>query len=274
MQYDLFTEYKYKFFSLGSGSSGNCYYLGTKDYGILIDAGIGIRSIKKTLREYGISFDKIAGVLISHDHADHIKTVGCLGDKYNIPIYSTQAVHNGILRSRYVEANLSTSRRVIEKENPFNIKDFEITAFDVPHDSIENVGYQLNLGDQTFVFITDIGRITDQIRHYAAAANHLVIEANYDDVMLQNSSYPHYLKSRISSGTGHLSNHKSADFIASIYNKNLKNVWLCHLSQNNNLPELAYNTVAQRLKKDGVKVGKDLHMETLNRFKASGLREF
>ena len=274
MQYDLFSQTKYKFFSLGSGSSGNCYYLGTAQYGILIDAGVGIRSITKTLREYGISMEKIAGVLITHDHADHVKTVGCLGDKHNIPIYATEAVHEGITRSRYVDAKLLTSRRVIEKEATFAIKDFEVTAFEVPHDSIENVGYHIQFEGQTLVLLTDIGRITDTVRHYASKANHLIIESNYDDEMLQNGRYPYFLKQRISSGMGHLSNRISGEFIASIYHQHLKNIWLCHLSQDNNHPEIAYRTVEQALSVSGICAGKDVHLEALSRFKASGLKEF
>jgi phosphoribosyl 1,2-cyclic phosphodiesterase len=274
MQYDLFSQYKYKFFCMGSGSSGNCYYLGTKEYGILIDAGVGIRSIQKSLREYGVSFDKIVGVLITHDHADHIKTIGCLGDKHSIPVYTTETVHFGIQRNRIVQANLFQSKRLIEKEKSFTIKDFEITAFEVPHDSIENVGYHIKLGDQTFVFITDIGRITDKIEQYAGQANHLVVEANYDEEMLQTGRYPHFLKQRISSGMGHLSNKHTADFIAKIYSERLQNVWLCHLSKDNNHPEIAYKAVEQALADNGIKVGQNIKLETLSRYKVSGLREF
>lgn len=274
MQYSLFTEYKYKFFSLGSGSSGNCYYLGTNEYGILIDAGVGIRNIQKALREYGVSFDKIIAVLVTHDHADHIKTVGCLGDKYNIPVYATDIVHNGILRNRAVRASLTQSRRIIEKEQTFSIKDFRITAFEVPHDSIDNVGYHIEFDGQIFVLVTDIGRITDKIREYACRANHLVIEANYDEYMLQNGRYPYYLKQRIGNGMGHLSNRHSAEFIASIYNNNLQNIWLCHLSQDNNHPEIAFKAVEQALSANGITTGKDVKVETLSRFKVSGLREF
>lgn len=275
MQYDLFTEYKkYKFFSLGSGSSGNCYYLGTGEYGILIDAGIGIRTIRKTLKEYGVSMEKISAVLITHDHADHIKTVGCLGDKCNIPVYATQTVHDGISRSRYVEANLQTTRRIIEKRKTFSIKELNITAFEVPHDSIDNVGYYIEFNGQSFVLVTDIGRITDEIRHYASKANHLVIEANYDFEMLSNGRYPYHLKQRIANGSGHLSNQLSAEFIASIYTENLKNVWLCHLSQDNNHPELAYKTIEAQLLANGGQVGKNIKLEVLSRYKASGLREF
>lgn len=274
MQYDLFKQNKYKFFSIGSGSSGNCSYLGTREYGILIDAGVGIRTIKKALREYGVSFDKIIAVLITHDHADHIKMVGYFGDKCNIPIYATQAVHEGILRNRAVQVGLHQSRRIIEKETPFFIKDFKITAFEVPHDSIDNVGFHIELDEQVFVLATDIGRITDTIKRYASQAHHLVIEANYDDYMLQAGRYPYYLKQRITNGMGHLSNQHSAAFIASIYNERMQNIWLCHLSQDNNHPELAYKTVELALAANGIIVGKNIRLEALSRFKVSGLREF
>jgi phosphoribosyl 1,2-cyclic phosphodiesterase len=274
MQKELFTQDKYKFFSIGSGSSGNCYYLGTNNFGILIDAGVGIRTIQKALREYGISFNKIMAVLITHDHADHIKTVGCFGDKYNIPVYATETVHGGIHRNRAVQASLTTSKRVIEKEKPFFINEFEITAFEVPHDSIDNVGYHIAFDGQIFVLITDIGRITDKIREYASKANHLVIEANYDEYMLQAGKYPFYLKQRIQSGTGHLSNRLSAEFIADIYNERMRNIWLCHLSQDNNHPELALKTVEQALSANGVVVGEKIKLEALSRCKVSGLREF
>lgn len=274
MQYELFTQYKYKFFSIGSGSSGNCYYLGTNEFGILIDAGVGIRVIQKALREYGVSFNKIMAILITHDHADHIKTVGCLGDKYNIPVYATETVHQGIHRNRAVRASLINSRRIIEKEISFFIKDFEITAFEVPHDSIDNVGYHIRFDGQTFVLVTDVGCITDKIREYASSANHLVIEANYDEYMLQAGKYPYYLKQRIGNGMGHLSNRLSAEFIASIYNKNMQNIWLCHLSQDNNHPEIAFKAVEQALFTNGIKVGINVRLETLSRYKVSGLREF
>jgi len=259
---------------MGSGSSGNCYYLGTNEYGILIDAGVGIRSVQKSLREYGVSFDKLVAILVTHDHADHIKTVGCLGDKYNIPVYATESVHEGILRNRAVQASLHQSRRIIHKEVPFLIKEFQITAFEVPHDSIDNVGYHIQFDGQTFVLVTDVGCITDKIREYACRANHLVIEANYDEYMLQSGRYPYYLKQRIGNGMGHLSNKLSAEFIASIYNEHMENIWLCHLSQDNNHPELAYKTVQERLQQQGIAVGKNVRLETLSRYKVSGLREF
>ena len=122
------------FFSLASGSSGNCYYLGTPEYGLLIDAGIGIRTIKKVLKDRSIDLSQIVAILVTHDHADHIKTVGYLGEKMSIPVYTTEGVHRGIAKSRYVEETLTTSKRVIEKEVPFFIREsivvqqFQLTA--------------------------------------------------------------------------------------------------------------------------------------------------
>jgi phosphoribosyl 1,2-cyclic phosphodiesterase len=268
------TMMKLSFLSLASGSSGNCYYLGAPDYGMLIDAGIGIRTIKKVLKENLIDFSKIIAVLITHDHADHIKTAGCLGEKYNIPVYATEAVHNGIAGSRYVEEVLGASRRVIEKETFFHIRDFKVTAFEVPHDSTDNVGYHIEFGNHTFTFATDVGHITETVSTYMSKANHLIIEANYDEEMLRDGSYPHFLKERVSSPTGHLSNREAAEFLATHYHPGLKDIWLCHLSRDNNHPDLAYKTVDIRLFSEGIRVGKDVTLTTLKRSTPSELYEF
>ncbi len=275
MQYDLFGQTaKYKLISLASGSNGNCYYLGTSEYGILIDAGIGMRTIKKYLREYGVAIETIIAVLVTHDHADHIKSLGGLGNKMSIPVYATETVHYGIERNYCIQESLVGSRRIIEKGETFTIKDFQITAFDVPHDTIENVGYQIKLGDETIVLATDVGRITDTLTHYASTANHLIIESNYDEEMLQNGRYPYVLKKRITSGMGHLSNRLTSELLCSIYHDNLNEIWLCHLSHDNNHPELAYKTVELALKGRGIKVGHDVILKTLSRGKPSGLKEF
>lgn len=265
---------KLSFLSLASGSSGNCYYLGTPEYGVLIDAGIGIRTIKKVLKDRAIDFSKIVAVLITHDHADHIKTVGCLGERLCIPVYSTEGVHYGIDKSRYVEERLCASRKIIEKEVSFMIKDFRITAFEVPHDSTDNVGYHIEYGEHKFTFATDVGHITDTVSKYMSMANHLIIEANYDEEMLKFGSYPAFLKERVASPTGHLSNREAAEFLATHYTPELKDVWLCHLSRDNNHPELAFKTIDIRLFQEGVRVGKDVSLFTLKRTTPSELFEF
>ena len=259
------------FFSLASGSSGNCYYIGTTGYGILIDAGIGVRQVKKILKEHGIGFEKVMAVLVTHDHADHIKSVGCLGETLCVPVYTTEKVHAGIRRSRYVEEVLVQYRRDIEKEIPFYVRDFKITAFEVPHDSSDNVGYCIEYEDQTFVIVTDVGHITETIRKYVCKANHLVLEANYDEEMLKSGSYPAFLKERVSSSSGHMSNRNAAEFLAAIFSPLLRNIWLCHLSRDNNHPELAYKTVEYRLLQEGIKAGKDVSLATLKRMTPSEL---
>ncbi|MDL2255050.1 MBL fold metallo-hydrolase [Parabacteroides sp. OttesenSCG-928-K15] len=265
---------KLKFISLASGSSGNCYYMGNSQYGILIDAGIGIRTIKRVLKDLNVEFGQILAVLITHDHADHIKTVGCLGEKHNIPVYATESVHNGIDKSRYVEETLYGSRRIIEKEVPFFIRDFKITAFEVPHDSTDNVGYHIEYNNHRFTFATDVGHITETVSRYMSMANHLIIEANYDEEMLRFGSYPAFLKERVASPTGHLSNREAAEFLATHYTPELKDIWLCHLSKDNNHPELAYKTVDIRLFQEGIRVGKDVTLTALKRTTPSEIFEF
>ena len=262
---------KLSFLSLASGSSGNCYYLGTPEFGVLIDAGIGIRTIKKVLKDKAIDFSKIVAVLITHDHADHIKTVGFLGEKLCIPVYTTEAVHRGISKSRYVEETLVNSRKVIEKEVPFMIRDFRITAFEVPHDSTDNVGYYIEYGNHKFTLATDVGHITETVSKYMSMANHLIIEANYDEEMLQFGTYPAFLKERVASPTGHLSNREAAEFLVTHYSPRWRYVWLCHLSKDNNHPDLAYKTVEMRLGELGIRVGEDIQVIPLRRSLPTGI---
>ncbi len=265
---------KIKFISLASGSSGNCYYLGTDKHGILIDAGIGIRTIKKELKEINVSLSNVCAVFITHDHADHIKAVGHLGEKYNIPVYSTREIHEGINKSYCMTEKLSTSVHYINKDEPMKIDEFKISAFEVPHDGTDNVGYCIEIGDKIFSFLTDLGHITETAAHYICKANYLILEANYDLEMLRMGPYPKYLKERISGPNGHMSNTDTADFLAENINEHLKYIWLCHLSKDNNHPELAYKTVEWKLKSKGVIVGKDVQLIALKRSSPSDFYEF
>ena len=269
MQYKLFPSDQFSFFSLSSGSCGNCYYLGNSHYGILIDVGIGPRVIKKRLAEYGVNLSSIQAILITHDHLDHIKSAGYLGAKQYIPVYATREVHRGIANNRMIHHSLNGSAKYIEKGKTFQIKDFRITPFDVPHDSIDNSGYYFEFDGHRMTLATDVGTITDEIAYYISKANHLVIESNYDEELLRNGSYPLHLKERITCGTGHLSNRQTAEFLANNFSSNLKNIWLCHLSGDNNNPELAYNTMSNTLLQKGVKVGQHVDLHVLGRNKLS-----
>lgn len=265
MQYKLFQSDRFSFFSLSSGSCGNCYYLGNSHYGILIDVGLGPRVIKKRLAEHGVELSSIMAILITHDHYDHIKSVGQLGGKMHIPIYTTREVHRGIRNNPMIHHNLDGALKYIEKGKSFKIEDFNIIPFHVPHDSSDNVGYYFEFGGQKLTLATDVGNITEEIAHYMTKANHLIIESNYDEELLKNGSYPAYLKQRITCGTGHLSNRQTADFLANNFSSQFRNIWLCHLSGDNNNPDLAYNTISETLTKSGVTIGQDVELHVLGR---------
>lgn len=263
-----------KFVSFGSGSSGNCYFLYTGTDGLIIDIGVGIRTLKKHFRDYGLSLSSIHYVLITHDHADHIKSVGSISHDYHLPIYATAKVHDGIDRNYCVARKLTRDmKRLIVPGEPLQLGSFHVTPFTVPHDASENVGYQIKACGVTFCIITDAGCITEEMCSYISQADYLVIEANHDSEMLLHGPYPQYLKERIQSPMGHLSNHDCARALAENMSEGLKHVWLCHLSEENNHPELARKTVESTLRSYGIIVGKDLQMEVLKRRTPSGIYE-
>jgi len=265
---------KLRFQSFASGSSGNCYFIGNAQGGILIDAGIGVKTIRKCLRAIGLDFENILGVFVTHDHADHIKSVGVLGEKYNIPIYAPYMVHHGIHKSYCVTEKLFQSKRVIEKEKPFKLNDFTITPFPVSHDATDNVGYTIEYADKRFVFATDLGYVGPEASEHLKAADYMVFEANYDEMMLDQGTYPTYLKNRIKADTGHLSNFQCGKFLAQNYNPKLQYVFLCHLSRENNMPNIAYETVQSLMEEQNIQIDTDVKLVVLNRFTPSELYIF
>lgn len=277
---------KIQFICLASGSSGNCYYIGVtpsdppliekegESYGILIDAGIAVRTIRKSLRDVGIPFERVSAVFVTHDHADHIKSLGTLGERCNLPIYATRETHVGINHNYVTTHKLTSCMRYVEKDKPLTFRDFTITPFEVPHDANDTVGYCIELLGRTFVFATDVGQITDTASAYIDRANYLILEANYDPEMLQRGPYPPHLKKRISGPNGHLSNEETAAYLAEHLAPHTSHVWLCHLSAENNHPDLAYKTIEWRLRERGIIAGKDFYLESLKRTTPSALFEF
>ena len=253
------------FRSFASGSSGNCYYLGTRQGGVLIDAGISARTIQKHLRDMELDFHNIRGVLITHDHADHIRAVGTLGERVHLPIYTTAEIHEGIDRNYGVREKLRTSRRYFQKGEPFSIGDMQITTFGINHDSTDCLGYIIDLYGQRFMIATDCGEPNKDMEAALQTANHIVIEANHDEHMLLNGPYPTYLKERILSPRGHQSNVTCAELIQRNWHAGMRNIWLCHLSQENNDPDLAYQTVANALLEIDVHPGEDIFLKALER---------
>ena len=228
-----------KFISFGSGSSGNCYCLATEDTCILIDAGISFKHLKRMLKEKNICMDDIDAV---------------------------EAVHLGINRNYCVTSKLAAEhQRVVQKMNTVKVGDIFITPFDVPHDSSDCVGYRVESEDVVFCIITDVGHVTEIIRQQVGEANYLVLEANYDEDMLMMGPYPAYLKGRIRGENGHLSNKDSARLVAEYASPSLKQIWLCHLSEENNHPELARKTYESVLREYGLIVGLDFKVDVLKR---------
>ena len=255
-----------KFISLASGSSGNCFYLGMSSYGILIDSGIGIRMVRKILRERGIAIESIMGIFVTHDHADHVRSVGNLSEQFNIPVYATEMVHRGMQKCYCMTKKVSpANRRIIQKGESVSIRDFSVTPFEIPHDGTDNVGYSIQCGDVNFCFITDIGHITPTVCEYVSLSHYLILEANYDERMLAEGPYPPHLQARISGACGHLSNREAGEFLATHYPPQVRQIWLCHLSKENNKPHLAYHAVSAALESIGKKVDRDVRLMALPR---------
>lgn len=217
---------------------------------------------------------QIHHVLITHDHADHIKSVGSFSKDYQVPVYATEKVHKGINKNYCVQQKvLPELKRFVEKGKTIRIGEFFVTPFPVPHDSSDNVGYMIEAEGVCFCIITDAGYVTDEMKPFISKANYLVIEANHDEEMVNNGPYPQFLKGRILSKTGHLSNRSCGLALVENMTEELRYVWLCHLSEENNHPELARKTVESILRDYGIIVGVDVKMEVLKRTTPSGVYE-
>ncbi len=264
-----------RFRSLASGSSGNCYFIGNASYGILIDAGVGVRTIRRFLKTMGLDFQHIWGIFVTHDHADHIKAVGVLGEKHNVPVYTTRKIHEGINRNYCVTQKLtSLSQRYVEIGDTIEVGEMRVSVFPVSHDASECVGYSVAYRDKSFAFATDLGFVSDEAANYLKQADFLVLEANYDDDMLANGPYPFYLQSRIKADTGHLSNRQAAIFLAEHFTERWQYIFLCHLSKENNLPEIAYNTIKEHFRNLLIDTDEKLQIIPLERMAPSKMYVF
>lgn len=244
------------YISLGSGSSGNSCYIGTSRSGIIIDAGVKADVIESLLKANGIDMKKVAAILLTHDHSDHVKSVySLLRGNRHLQLFCTNRVLSGIFMRHSLSKRLKDFHRPIFKEIPFRIGDLEITAFDVPHDGSDNMGFSIEFDGRRFVLATDLGAVTERARHYMSRANYLVIESNYDLQMLRTGRYPEHLKARIQTAQGHMDNADTAAFLKEIINPGLSYIFLCHLSKDNNTPSKALFASKTALVEAGIKVG-------------------
>jgi phosphoribosyl 1,2-cyclic phosphodiesterase len=263
-----------KFFSLSSGSNGNCYYIGNDETGLLIDAGIGPRTIKKRLLEHGVSMDSVDFILVTHDHIDHIKGLGMVAQKYSKPVYATEKLHASLDNHSCTRCRLSGCVRKTVAGEPSTYKGVTFIPFIVPHDATETVGYHIDFYGVKFTFLTDVGAVTDDVIKYCRMSEIVIFESNYDLDMLLSGSYTPELKVRIVQGQGHLSNEQAASAVRRFWHKDLSHLFLCHLSENNNTPEIAHSCISAALRSVGAVPGKDIELVCLPRRVNSQLYTF
>ncbi len=262
-----------RFLSFSSGSSGNCYYLESSEGSLLIDAGIGVRAIKKKFKEHDLDLSRLKGLIVTHEHADHFRGVASLVSSLHIPVFSSELTFRAVFMSRRKDRGVLQGEKLysLSPHEPFFLAGFEITPFYVPHDCAGNMGYYIKRNHFSFALVTDVGSVTSDILRYLSRADHLVLEANYDYKMLVEGKYPDYLKERVLGPKGHLGNKESAELLSQIYHSALKNVWLCHLSKDNNLPELCMETFLEVLSYHNVNLNSQFSLHILPRLASSSM---
>lgn len=238
---------------LASGSTGNAAFLRFGDTGILIDAGISARRIEKGLAEVGFHAGDLSAVLITHEHNDHIRGLDVLIRRHQIPVYTRGRTWENIPCRKDLPGHCC---RNIEKE--FSIHQVGVSTVDISHDAADPIGFVFHHEEKKIVIATDIGVVTPAVENALEMADAAVLEANHDLDMLQNGPYPRFLKQRILSSHGHLSNLSAARLLSRIKHPMGMQVFLAHLSQQNNHPDLAERTVQEFLISCGYDMGKDI----------------
>lgn len=229
--------------SIASGSSGNCVLVESEDTHILVDVGLTRKRIKENLAEVGRSLSDIDAIVLTHEHIDHIKGVGVISRMDNIQMYSTLGTYEGIQSCNSLGKMDASLFHTISTEKPFTVGDIEITSFDTFHDTNEPCGYTFTQDDKKAAVITDTGTFDDMIVENLLNVNALLIESNHDIKMLKEGDYPVFLKERILSHEGHLSNLACSKLLSEILHDDIEGILLGHLSEHNNDPEIALNTV-------------------------------
>lgn len=233
-----------QFTILGSGSSGNCAYLETAESRLLIDAGLSARQIRNRLLTIGRTPEALTGILITHEHSDHIQGLAVLAAKLNVPIYCNRLTKEAIEQ----QLRQGIGCNIFSTGASFDINDVRVDTFSVPHDAYDPVGFLLHTAAGKIGFLTDLGHATKLVIERVRTANVLVLEANHDLKLLQDDTKrPWSIKQRILSRHGHLSNKAAADVAEQVMSGEMRQIFLGHLSGDCNRPELAFQTVNERL---------------------------
>ncbi|HCL4549874.1 MBL fold metallo-hydrolase [Clostridium botulinum] len=259
------------FCSLYSGSSGNSIFISSEKSKILIDAGLSGKSIELALYRIKESPSSINGIFVTHEHIDHIKGVGVLSRKYDIPIYANAKTWHAMKKSvgKIKEHNIE----ILDGKSVV-INDMEINPFAISHDAASPFGYTICSKNKKASIATDLGVFSRDIQNILEDCDVVLLESNHDTEMLKFGPYPYTLKRRILSNIGHLSNEDCGRAIINITNNKYKNIILGHLSKTNNFPELAYQTVLNALNSSDIRVGKELSLSVAKRDTPSNYIEF
>lgn len=239
----------FKICILASGSSGNAIYISNNNTKILIDAGINSKQLILRLEKIGINPKEIDGICLSHEHSDHTNGVRIFHKKFKTPIFSNNGTFEGYKK---ISKNNEVFFNIFETSSVFKIGDIDIESFSIPHDAMDPVGFLISNNQKKIGIVTDIGMSTPLVIQKLRGCEIIVIEANYDDDLLNDAPRPWNLKKRIRSRQGHLSNTEAAQLISDCNTDSLKRVILAHLSSDCNTPSTALKTISSHLRLDGL----------------------
>ncbi len=257
----------FKFCNLYSGSSGNCSFVGTDNINILIDCGESQKKILTALESIGTNINQINAIVVTHEHSDHVKTLGAISKKYNIPVYANEKTFNNM--PEQTELIKEENRKIFNTDDHFEIGDLQIHPFHIPHDAAEPCGYNIYNENNKISIATDIGHMDNSILKKLEESKFLLLESNYEPEILKYAKYPYYLKRRISGPNGHLSNQEASDTIIKLLSTGVNNIMLGHLSKETNFPELAYKTVMDEIINN--KINNNLTLNVASRIKPSDI---
>ncbi len=224
---------------------GNCLYVESDNTKLLIDAGVSLKKLEKGLDTIDVSPSSIDGILITHEHSDHIQSLGNLSKKFNLPVFANSETFDAMPKQTDKISTENINKFKIKQK--FSINDIEITPFTIPHDAANPCGFNISCNDDKISIATDIGHMTNEILKQLEGSKFVLLESNYDTEVLKLSKYPFSLKQRIAGPNGHLSNEIASKVINYLLHDNLKSAMLGHLSKESNFPELAYQTVVNEL---------------------------
>lgn len=258
-----------RFSPLFSGSSGNATYVGCDDANILVDAGVSGTRVSRELECMGIRPESLNAILVTHEHADHIKGIGILSRKYDLPVYATEGTWAGM----YSKIGAIADKNVVifEPNQDFFIGSIDVTPFSIPHDAGQPVGYTFEVDGAKLAVATDIGSIRDSWLRYVLGSDAVILESNYDPDMLKAGRYPYELKKRIMSRHGHLSNDDAGNVAAELTRNGTRQIILGHLSKENNFPELAMRSCELTLQMAGFAPHEDVLLYIANRDGNTGM---